>query len=80
MNGEPGLTAEAFTALKLKAEKTNHRIVVNLSLDEMAIRKHVQWDGRKYHGYVDFGGAIENDSNAIAKEALVFLVTAVNEN
>ena len=41
-------------------------------LDEMAIRKHVSWDGVKFRGYVDVdNGAEENDSSPVAKDALV---------
>ena len=46
-----------------------------LLLDEMSIRKHVQWDGKagKYRGFVDLGTKIDDDSLPEATEALVFM-------
>ena len=49
-------------------------------IDEMAIRKDVSWDGKKFRGYVDLGNAVKDDASApIAKDALVFMVVEVNE-
>ena len=48
-------------------------------LDEMAIKKHVSWDGTKFQGYVDLGiGLEDDDSNPVAKDALVLMVVSVN--
>lgn len=47
-------------------------------LDEMAIRRRVEWDGKKFHGYIDIGSNIDSDDLKEAKEALVFLVNAIN--
>ena len=48
-------------------------------LDEMAIRRHVAWDGKKFRGFVDLGnGAAADDSAPVAKDALVFMVVHVN--
>lgn len=44
----------------------------------MAIRQHIEYDGKKYSGYVDLGSEINCDSGAVAKEALVFLVNCIN--
>jgi len=48
-------------------------------MDEMAVRQHVEWDGTNYHGYVNVGESICNETMEKAKEALVFLVVAINE-
>jgi len=48
-------------------------------MDEMAVRHHVEWDGTNYHGYVNVGDSICNECMEKAKEALVFLVVAINE-
>ncbi|KAL4127097.1 hypothetical protein QTP88_011295 [Uroleucon formosanum] len=48
-------------------------------MDEMAVRQHVEWDGTNYHGYVNVGESICNETMEKAKEALVFLVVALNE-
>ena len=79
---EPGFTNPAFQALKLKVEESNkkgEKIICSLMLDEIAIRKHVSWDGKRFRGYVDVGnGTDENDSSPVAKEALVLMAVAVN--
>lgn len=77
----PGFTEPAFEALKIKVEeakKDRKKVVCSLMLDEMAIKKHVSWDGKKYHGYVDIGNGIDDDSTPVAKDALVFMVVSVN--
>ena len=83
MNGEPGFTKEALTALKAKvlaAKRDGQKVVCALMLDEMSIRKHVQWDGKKYRGFVDLGTDIDDDSLPEATEALVFMAVSVNSN
>lgn len=47
-----------------------------VSMDEMAIRRHVQWDGTK--GLVNYGAALDGHIVAEAREALVFMVTFIN--
>jgi len=48
-------------------------------MEYMAVRQHVEWDGTNYHGYVNVGESICNETMEKAKEALVFLVVAINE-
>ena len=86
VDGGPGCTSESLVAIKLKVDEAlakNKKIVCNLVMDEMAIRKHIHYDHiqKKYHGYVDFGNSYENENveKDIAKEALVFLINAVND-
>jgi len=81
IDGEPGFTKESFDVLSRHAQKqqqAGHQTLCNLTIDEMAIRKHIEWDGKKYRGYVDIGHNIEDDSMPAATEALVFLVVCVN--
>ena len=83
MNGEPGFTKEALTALKAKvlaAKRDGQEVICLLMLDEMSIRKHVQWDGKKYRGFVDLGTNIDDDSLPEATEALVFMAVSVNSH
>ncbi len=83
MDGESGLTKEALTALKAKvlaAKRDGQEVLCALMLDEMSIRKHVQWDGKKYRGFVDLGTDIDDDSLPEATEALVFMAISVNSN
>ena len=44
-----------------EAKESGHELVCALMLDEMAIKKHVQWDGTRFHGYVDLGTERDDD-------------------
>lgn len=77
----PGFSKEALVALQNKvkeAKQIGRHVVCSLMLDEMAIRKKIEWTGHKFSGYVDFGADIANDSTPEAKEALVIMVNCVN--
>lgn len=79
IDAQPGFTQESLKAIKLKTACTKHKLLCNLVLDEMAIRQHVEWDGKQMHGYVDISNSAEQgDCLPEAKEVLVFLVTAIN--
>ena len=54
--------------------------MVALMLDEMAIKKHVQWDGKKMVGFVDIGNGVFDDSAPPATEALVLMAVALNSS
>ena len=78
---EPGFSKPAFEALRLKvneAAKTGQQVMCSLMLDEMAIRKHIAWDGKRFRGFVDLGNGVEDDSAPVAKDALVFMVVNIN--
>jgi hypothetical protein len=36
----------------------------------MSIRKYVEWSGKRYLGYVDFGGDIPGDQEGLFKLAI----------
>lgn len=78
LNCEPGFTSEAFEALKKIVKKSTNKIICALSLDEMSIRQHLQWNGRRTVGYVDIGDNCDGDNLPLAKDALVFMVTCIN--
>ena len=83
MNGEPGFTKDAMTAMKAKvlaAKRDGQEVVCTLMFDEMAIRKHVEWDGKRFRGFVDLGTGIDDDSVPEATDALVFMAVAVNSS
>ena len=80
---DPGFTKPAFDALKLKAAESKENgkeVLCSLMLDEMSIKKHVSWDGKKYQGYVDLGNGADDDSLPMAKDALVFMVVSQNSS
>ena len=77
---EPGFTEPSFLALSQRVKNTGKKVICSLMIDEMAIKKHVSWNGKKFRGYVDLGNEVEDDDSApIAKDALVFMVVGVNE-
>lgn len=81
IDGSPGYTAEALAAIKSKAHEMNSagkELVCALMMDEMSIREHVDYQGGKNIGYVDFGIHLDNDALPLAKEALVFMLVGVN--
>jgi hypothetical protein len=81
VQADPGFTQPAFNALKVKvedAEKNGKKVICSLMMDEMAIKKHISWDGKKYNGYVDLGNGINDDSLPVAADALVFMVVSVD--
>lgn len=78
INANPGFTTEAFNVLKQYVSLSNKEIILTLIIDEISIRRHIEWDGRKFHGYVDFGVELQDDSNGNAKEAFVLMVLCIN--
>lgn len=78
-NADPGFTSETLKILSLKCKNSNHPIYCCLIIDEMAIRHHIEWDGKRYHGYVDFGANIDSEKSSIASESFVFMLMCLNE-
>lgn len=81
VSGEPGFTKESFEVLRKhsdKAREKGKRLLCNLTMDEMAIKKHVEWDGHRFRGYVDIGTGVDDDSVPAATEALVFMLVALD--
>ena len=81
---DPGFTNPAFQALKLKVKEAankKQKVVCSLMLDEMAIHKHISWDGQKFRGYVDIGNdADDDDTLPVAKDVLVLMAVCVNSS
>lgn len=79
---EPGVSKEALRALSTLANKfatEEKQLIVSISYDEMFIRRLVQWsDGKKkFLGHITYG-QFECHSIPVARNALVFLLTAIN--
>lgn len=50
INGYPGFTAEAFSALQARASCLScngEELLCSLMIDEMSVRKHVEWSGTR---------------------------------
>ena len=55
-------------------------VLCSMMMDEIAIRKQLDWDGTKFVGYVDLGVPVEDGSSLpVAKEALVFMLVCLTE-
>lgn len=79
INGDPGFTSESFRVLKVKSDNSKSKVICNLVIDEMAIRQQKIFDGKKHHGYVDFGLNDTNDGQNLASSALVLLLVCLNQ-
>ncbi|KMQ85338.1 thap domain-containing protein 9 [Lasius niger] len=82
-NESPGFTKEAVGILKRKSEAVgNNKLYACLTMDEMAIRQQIQWSSteERFIGYVDHGLIIQDSEDLpIVKEALVYLITCMNQ-
>lgn len=47
---------------RAKIRKNNRMFVWNLMIDYMSIRRYVEWAGKRYVEYVDFGADLESDA------------------
>lgn len=81
LNASPGFTTESFDVLRKRAnENVSSKLYCNLMCDEMAIRRHAQWNSskNKFDGFVDIGRTSENEDNLpLAKDALVYLISGI---
>lgn len=86
IDGKPGFSEEAFDALKCKANDANSNgkeILGCVIFDEVAIRKQEEFDEQSESrvGFVNLGTSFpDSNEKKYAKEALVFMVTGINEN
>lgn len=78
---EPGFSQPAFDSLKAKAfenAKKGYSTICSLMLDEMSIKKHIDFQNGKSWGYVNYGTSItEDDSIQYANEVLVLMVVSL---
>lgn len=74
----PGWSVEALKMIETKAKYSERQIMCALIMDEIAMRKKIEYDGKKYYGYVDFGVLLDQNRD-IAREALVFMIVAIND-
>ena len=49
-------------ALKRRTDANGSDLLCALAIDEMAIRRQVEWNGESYVGYVDSGSNVDNDA------------------
>lgn len=83
-NGQPGITKESLDTLRTlvnNAKSNNNEIVCALNLDEMHIRRHVQWcdNQKKFIGHITYGSRQNHaDYLPVASNALVFMLNGIN--
>lgn len=81
INAEPGFSEEVFRALKEHNTNAAHKPICALMLNCMAIRKRLEWDGKRFHGTVNAGNTnTDDDSAPLASEALVFHLVSINSS
>lgn len=78
IDGNPGFTAEALSALKSRIDITGYKVYFALIFDEMSIKKHIDWDGKTFFGYSSMGSNICKGELSEAREVLVFMAVGVN--
>lgn len=60
----------------IKNAAKNIKLQFGLQVDEMSIKRSVEWDGKKYRGHVDLG--LENEESEEATYALVYMIVCLN--
>lgn len=78
---EPGYCENSFRSLSVIAAenvKSGKKTLCALMLDEMAIKKQIEFRANRTWGYEDCGVGIKDDSLKCATEALVLLVVSVD--
>jgi len=84
IDGSPGFTSEALNAIKIKSEEMlakGKQIVCGLIMDEMYIKENIHYNGKRLQGYINYGiKTDEVDGLPKAREALVFLLVAINSH
>lgn len=88
VNGSPGLTKESLETIAARSSKK--KVVVNLVIDEMAIKQEVIYNkySGQYYGGIDLGNfghaegnkSCQNDNPIMATNALVFMAVSLNES
>ena len=49
-------------------------------IDEISIKKHVEWVGNRFSGYIDLGTDLDDDLLLPAKETFTFMLNSINGN
>lgn len=81
VHGFPGICKPALEFLKEKvknAREKNEIILCSLIIDEVAIRKKVEWFKNEYVGYINFGKKMNDSHVPEASSAIVLMLVAVN--
>lgn len=66
IDGRPGFTNETLNALKFKVRNTDVPILYNLVVDEVSIRRKIDYNENRYYGYVNL-----EDNNCMLQAMLI---------
>jgi hypothetical protein len=80
INGNPGISQAALAAIQKRISSGQEKPIVGLIFDEMSIRKHIDFDGNRNIGFVDFGIDLPIDSEnfPLASQVLMYMVVCWN--
>ncbi|KAG0410420.1 hypothetical protein HPB47_012462 [Ixodes persulcatus] len=70
----------AIRAKASEAKLKDKELLHNLVVDKMAIRKHLEWNGKKFRGSLDIGNEMDDDSSDVAPEAIVFMLVSLDSH
>lgn len=82
---EEGFTEESFNALKCNSleykQKAKH-LYCSMIFDEMHIKRQIEWDGKKCHGFSSIGRDCTSSDPVLkaATQVLVILVVALDSS
>ena len=79
-NFKPGISKDILIALKNEVESyknQNKDLIFGLQVDEMHIKKSIEFDGNVFYGFVDIGKGA-SDKSEEATMALVYMLVALN--
>lgn len=81
MDGAPGFTKKVLVSLGQKMEAATlkgENVLYLLTIDDMSIKKQIEWNGEHVVGYVDMGTVNTDDSSPVATEAHFIIFMCVN--
>lgn len=79
VDGKPGFSKEAITAIKMK--NSDKQLFLNIVLDEMSIRSQIMYKNNEFFGVVDLGTNLpKTDTTEKATSAFVLMAVAINSS
>lgn len=65
VDGSPGFTQQSFEAIK--AKQSEESVILNLTVDEISIRKMIEFRNGRYYGYVEYGTKVHGDGDSMVE-------------
>ena len=66
IDGNPGFQDEVFHAISEMTQCGGGQMLCSLMMDEMAIRRQIDWDGKRFVGYVDMGVPVKDNAGYLS--------------